>query len=155
MTVLDAMMGALLRLLIALLLAWVGLNLVAELAHAWKSRTARSLVNIYSISFGLSIGGLIYVFAICTECAESADTPLFQALIDWAVLYMALCVVSTHTCVRGMSLVLDLFAVSSQHPFRAKCARASLRQFLTYYCIMGGLYVLTIAPYLLLWILGG
>jgi hypothetical protein len=152
---LDAVMSALGHLQTALLLAWVTLNAAAEFAHAWRSKTARSLANVYAVSFGLSIVGLFYVFVVC---AETPETSLFWILINRAILYMAICLIGTHACVRGMSLVLDLFGVDSQHYLRigcAKCAKTPLRQFLVFFCIMGVIYVWTIVPYVLLWVLGG
>lgn len=153
MTTLDAIMNALGDLQTGLFFAWVALNTVAELAHAWKSRTVGSLANKYTISFGLSIVGLFYVFVIC---AEPPETSLSWILINRAIMYMALCLIFTHSCVRGMSLVLDLFALDSQHYLRvgcAKCAKTPLRQFLTFFCVMGVIFVWTIVPYVVLWIL--
>ena len=155
MTALDAVMNALGHLQTVLLLLWVGLNAVAEFAHAWRLKTPGSLVNVYAISFGLSIVGLFYVFFVC---AETPDTSLSWILINRAILYMTMCLIGTHACVRGISLVLDLFGVDSQHYLRigcAKCAKTPLRQFLVFFCIAGVFYILTIVPYVLLWVLGG
>ena len=154
MTTLDRVMDALGYLQVALFLVWVALDGAAELAHSWKSKTARSLLNFYAVGLWLSIIGLFYVFVVC---AETPETPLSQVVINRGILYMALCLVFTHTCVRGMSLVLDLFGVSNHHYLRigcAKCAKTPLRQFLTFFFVMGALFVWTVLPYLLLWIMG-
>ncbi len=59
---------------------------------------------------------------------------------------MAFCLIGTHNCVRGLSLVLDLFAVDSQHPYRIVCvkrARKPLRYFLFFLCLCAVGYVVT------------
>jgi hypothetical protein len=153
MSMLDAVMDASGYLNVVLLVAWVALNTTAELVHAWRSKTARSLMNLYTVSLGVSIVGLYFTFVVYPM---RSNDPISWMLIKPGVGFMALCLIFTHGCVRGASLVLDLFGVKSQNWLRigcAKCAKAPLRVFLWFFSGMAVIYVLTIAPVLLVWIL--
>jgi hypothetical protein len=155
MSTLDTVMEAWGNLMVVLFSVWVALSVVAELVHAWKSKTVSSLVNIYTVGLGLSIVGLFCVSVVYPETSASS---LSWILVNRAIYFMALCLIGTHTCTRSVFLVLDLFAVGSEHPLRIRCARRAgtpLRYFLSFLCLMGILYFLTVAPYFVLWIWGG
>ncbi len=58
MTMFDVIMEAWGALMVMLVLLWLAPNVAAEFVHAWKAKTARSLMNVYTLSFGLSLVGL-------------------------------------------------------------------------------------------------